>query len=919
MTSSAPENGAYRAGIVTHAYVSDRAKRFVGEQRSVPHAPRALLIRAQPVWNGPSPLSIDGAVVHIRPGISQFAILDAFLDLPEDELLVVLTDRTEQDLGDAVLLRAHGGKVEALDEWDAVPALFAARKYDRELRTYGSWVPGVLLDRQPTGGWPPATSGVVTVDHAFSNLVQHILGLRLDSELDAVMLLEAVNTPRARAAWWAVPTELREKLIQWAERSLGAVAAFALRTAGSAHTVSTIAIGIAIDVLWPESLTHAQQGSRDLGAAQGRLERFIGGRALSTSQAREIATAATAVVLRMAHTESSERTNVLQQAEAFLVSDLLWPEGPAGSRLLHGGLSSRLRALAALLSRDDSSPSDIEAALKHALAHELARTGTPDVQAARMAVRLTRWLREPEPTAPASLSDALLAQARTGAWVDRAAAAVWDGSSDPQIADTYRQLLDRVRLRREHYDALAASLLLAQVSSGEPLAGCVPVEDLLARVVLPASAHRRTLLIVIDGMSARVATQVAEDAALRGWVEWVPADSERRTAALAALPSMTTFSRTSLFSGALLAGVAADEKRTFNTTARGTVFHKADLESGPGEKLPTRLTAAISSSETALLGVVLNTVDDALGKQDPGGTTWTLDAIRYLIPLLDAARLAKRTVILVSDHGHVIERGSEHRPVTGADARWRPTSTGPVGDGEVLISGPRVLAPGNAAILAWREDLRYGNKQAGYHGGASLSEITIPVIVLNPVGEQGAAGWVSAPPQSPLWWNDPALAAVEPLTGRRSRVALGNSAADYALPAPARSRYQAPENQGTLAFAVPEPVTAPRPEDRTDTIVDALLHSSAYRGQRVRAGRRALSDDTVRTLLTALVERGGRAHQDTLAQAAGIPSASIDTTLAALRRLLNIDSYGVVSQDADRVTIVLDETLLREQFELTTR
>ena len=70
------------------------------------------------------------------------------------------------------------------------------------------------------------------------------------------------------------------------------------------------------------------------------------------------------------------------------------------------------------------------------------------------------------------------------------------------------------------------------------------------------------------------------------------------------------------------------------------------------------------------------------------------------------------------------------------------------------------------------------------------------------------------------------------------------------------------------------------------------------------------------TILRTLLQRGGRAHRDTLATAAGVANVMIDATLAALRRLLNVDSYSVISIDSDGVTVVLDERLLREQFEL---
>ena len=57
-----------------------------------------------------------------------------------------------------------------------------------------------------------------------------------------------------------------------------------------------------------------------------------------------------------------------------------------------------------------------------------------------------------------------------------------------------------------------------------------------------------------------------------------------------------------------------------------------------------------------LVTCVLNTIDDALDRSDPGGTEWGADAVKHLAPLLDRARHAGRIVVLTADHGHIVER-----------------------------------------------------------------------------------------------------------------------------------------------------------------------------------------------------------------------------------------------------------------------
>ena len=274
---------------------------------------------------------------------------------------------------------------------------------------------------------------------------------------------------------------------------------------------------------------------------------------------------------------------------------------------------------------------------------------------------------------------------------------------------------------------------------------------------------------------------------------------------------------------------------------------------------------------------------------------WDLRSLDPLRALLETAISARRAVILTSDHGHVVERDTEALSVSGAESRWRPTSTGAPVDGEVLVSGPRVVAPGGEAVLLWRDDAHYGPRHAGYHGGASLAELTIPVLVFQAATvATGAAGWEQAAPQVPLWWNDP----------------IGRAPSTEVLSPPTPKKSKAP-SQGDGLFELDE---LPKTPSAPTGLVEAVLASATYAEQRRMAGRRALDNRTAEAVLRALVERGGRAHQDTVAAAVGIPIANVGQVFAAVRRLFNVDGYGVIELDTDGVTLRLDEQLLREQF-----
>ena len=67
-------------------------------------------------------------------------------------------------------------------------------------------------------------------------------------------------------------------------------------------------------------------------------------------------------------------------------------------------------------------------------------------------------------------------------------------------------------------------------------------------------------------------------------------------------------------------------------------------------------------------------------------------------------------------------------------------------------------------------------------------------------------------------------------------------------------------------------------------------------------------------MLRTLLGRGGRAHQDTVAAAAGLPYTAIGRGLAVVKRVLNVEGYDIVSFDSDGETLRLDIELLKDQF-----
>lgn len=881
-------------------FVRQRAEALVASSSSA----RLLLLHGAPEWSGDPVLEINGSRVHVAGCVSQLAVLDAYDQIPDGEYLVAITDRTAQDLGDAVLLRAWRERIELPDLWQSVPPLFGAVTTSRELRSCGSWVPAALLAHTPSGGWPKALGVEVSAEHALGNLLAHLLGRDLPETPDATLVFNALDDPAARARWQSIDPDLRNHLTSWAGERLSPVVAFALRLGAHTSPVSPLAVSLAVASLW-NPVGDAAGANDGRALAKGRLlERHLGGRDLTPSLAKAVSDTARGVARQRISVDPTGSRTVLVQTQTLL-ADLGWETGAQHSALLPAGLTHRLRNLGAELG---SGSLAAERALAQVRAHALSSTEPAALEAAHMAVRLTRWLETNEPDQQ-TLSDFIATQVRDGAWVDRACLLVHHGSDDTVLAQQYAGLLEKVQKRRTERDRRAAERLAAHTSQPSALTNAVVVEKVLDDVVAPWSTKNGVLLLVLDGMSMATATEITENATSLGFTEWVPATGNRM-AALAALPSLTHVSRGSLFHGALVSATAAEEKKGLAARfPNAPLFHKDGLRSEAGSQLPDDVLEAIEDvTNRRVVGAVINTIDDTLHKQDVTHSVWSLERLAPLRALLAAAHAAGRAVVLTSDHGHVVEHGTAALP-GGSSGRWRPAVPGEtLADGEVLVSGPRVLTDDQTAVLLWRTNLRYGPTYPGYHGGANLSEITIPIIVLNrsftPDGKQpaGASGWVPAPPQSPEWWNEPARVVPTPLT-----VATPRRKAKPAKPAPQVA------DSALFEMAVPDPEPASEPTSPAADLVAKLLASDTYATQKQLAPRR-LPD--VATIVRHLVERDGRAHRDTLAAAAGIPVSQINPTLSVLKRLLNVEGYPVLETDADGTTVKLDLTLLRDQFGL---
>lgn len=109
---------------------------------------------------------------------------------------------------------------------------------------------------------------------------------------------------------------------------------------------------------------------------------------------------------------------------------------------------------------------------------------------------------------------------------------------------------------------------------------------------------------------------------------------------------------------------------------------------------------------------------------------------------------------------------------------------------------------------------------------------------------------------------------------------------------------------------------ARRPGTADPGWMDALLASARYGQQRARAGRLAIPDDRMRSCLRPLIERGGRISRAAFAQRLNMPFSRMQSLLASMRLLLNVDGAEVLAVDDAAGIINLNLDLLRFQFDV---
>lgn len=835
-----------------------------------------------PVWHSNPAPRVDNRRLRIVACPSVLAVLDALVDVTGDVVTVLLTDQPDDELGDAVLARLHRNKLYDADRYTLLGDVLGTQSLDPRIRA-DAWLVDALIELTAANALPSTVGATLSRERALSLIAGARLGIDPE-QLDLPGLVAAFDDSTVRAHWRDLAQDERDGLLTYLEKRQGA-------SAGVIAVLARNRDDVLAELLVVQAITGAPDTDTQAATALGA---FTQSRFPERRPSRiDLAAAGDAAAVHARDQHSERISQQIRRADGFI--DELDAAGVAVfSDVLPLGFTERLAQAATTL--DDVSIAEVES-------HQQAEAQPHRVARLVAAVRLRRWLDTTPSAQYTTAAQGLTDHARSLAWVDRALTQVRAGDSDPRVGQTLNRIGTQAGALRATFDTdFAARLAVARDTPTETLG----VETVLPKIVAPLAEHREVLLVVIDGMSGAVASELAEQLTGHhgGWTEAVRAADGGREAVLAALPTETKYSRSSLFRAALRSGDQDGERAAFAAhrfrPGGGVLVHKAGVAGRDGTDLGPELEAALRQYEgPRVVAVVLNAVDDSLAKgrqsTDPG---WPITDVTGLPQLLERAATTGRIVVLTSDHGHILEHGSELRTCTGGGARWRPDGA-PVQPDEVLVTGPRVLTPSGRAILAASEQVRYGARGHGYHGGATLAEVAIPLIVLLPPGLDVPTGWHRQTPSAPGWW-----------TGTVTPPVAAPSTPPQARRVPSKKPV-AQAGDGLFDVPVPE-LASPR---RVSSRGAQLVASAAFKAVHQEMPANRVPDPAVfAAVVDALSTAGGRLPISAVLAAAGFGGRNPRALVSALRRVLNLDSYEVLSLVDNGRTVLLDLELLDEQF-----
>jgi hypothetical protein len=870
---------------------------------------RSFAIHAHSAWTGPDRLDIGGVEYAIVSCQSDLHVRDALQRFEADQQpCILLCAFDSAHLGEDVLARLAKRRVFHLQASEVLAELFGARVIDSRVLACKPLVEA-LIYKAPKEGYRPVSGGSLDLQTAWLALLGILFEQHWDGPSLQGILSWSLDDQKLRA-FRELNAGLRAAMADWFTRSRGEAARFMFSAIEADFGADLIPLGLLGGLLFqPEC-----RGTPEAQVALGRLERFFNHHEIDEASAKSWVSAAEEFLQERAVADRSLVRPLLVTFDRLLeqtrVSQLA-----RFSAFSPAGLESRFEASGAALTEALSARSS--SALQNAIsvtnqieAHFLSPEHVARTRRIRMALRLVAWLQttdtSPAPSGVSQLGDYYL---REGGFVDWARDSLGESDPVPPLREAYQEILRQVDQRFGVFEQAFVAGLQLWFAEGSPASAMLPVEDVLDQVVCPVARENPILLLILDGMSVAAFRQLLDDLVHRDWVEMSHPQIVLPKPIAAALPSVTEISRWALLAGRLDEDRRSTEQVEFARNqallealggkSKPQLFEKGDLTASGQLGLAPLVQAAILNRKNHVVAVVVNAMDDLLMAGDQVAVSWGIDTIKPLRDLLYAARDSGRIVLLTSDHGHILDRTSSQIRSEVADAGDRYRAPGsPLSEGEVEFEGRRVQqAMGQPRVVCLtRRDLRYQSKKRGYHGGACVQEVVIPLAAMRHIATPLPEQWSELPPFQPAWWDISRLSRETPVESARP------------VPPAAPVAAKALDELDLFAHATP---TAPGPAQNW---LEALRNSPLYREQVRRAARMPKLHEEVPRLLSVLDARGGSALRSVLAQDLGMPLFRIDGLVQNACRVLNLDGYEAIAYDRVAETVTLNLELLRGQF-----
>lgn len=877
------------------------------------------------VWNEPlpqlnQPMRIRDVETRVIYCVSELAMREALLEF-RDQNLVLISPFDEIGLAKDVLARLWKNRPKSISPWRTLQQLLKIKDIDpRLLKGQGSWMAAELLNSAAGFQQRIRFGEILDLESAWRALVLARLNYE-SASVDLPSLLEWSLRPDVPSRSAEMPSAMREHLPGWLAPSLAEMEPLVSNLIASGRADMLFPLAMACSVIYAESINRLVDPHLVL-TSRGRFEeRYLGDIKITPKLLKRFGDEAVKTAEKLIENGDKVALDAsFGRAEQILASLDFLPAAVLSS-VLPAGFKLRLSDYAQHLEQSILHAGSLERArtsLAQLKAHKLSGRDFIREQLSRadMALRLTMWLQS-GPEVSGDIVEQIQRYLQEGAFVDWARSKIWSGDSHEGLNRVYQKLAARVAAVREQQN-LAFAQHLPTLARGDLLPSrYVLVESAIENVLAPIAEKSPLLLIVLDGMSLAVYRELMQHLAAQGWLEIRESESTAERTLISAFPTITNVSRSSLLSGALANGNQNTEKQAFaahpllKRLARKSapaLWHKQDLTQQGS--LSAEVRAAIVGNDHGVLGVVINAIDDQLSSSSQVTVNWSLETVKLLHQVLEAAKESDRAVIITSDHGHVLEHDSAYAGVENdGGGRYQTPGTG-LRDKEILLKGARVLLPGNEVVVPWSETLRYTKKKTtGYHGGGSPQEVLIPLGVYVSGLHKGIPGWREVSPTYPEWW----------ATGFNASTHSENVPVQKTIPthkttpskAPAKVLIQdlfsetAPVGESRGVFQVGQPEWIAR-----------LFASPVYRQMLSRSGRTTIAEAELEILLRLLEQHGGQLMEAVLMRELQKPPMRIRGFLAGAQKLLNVEGYPILSVERESQTIRLNIADLKTQFEL---